>query len=258
MSDSNHIPEYQVDTTQVYKNFQTSKNGLDSVIAKERLGRFGPNTLTESHKTPWIVRYLKQFLDFMILLLLASSIISYFLGDKRTAFVLLALIAFNTIIGFTQEYKAEKVMESLVRLVVPEAKVRRNSKLELIPSSEIVPGDIVYIEEGDSVPADIRLFEKSELSTNDFALTGESNPSRKFIHAISVNTTLGRRNNLCFLGTTVATGHGYGVVIGTGMNTELGRIANLSQDTTSDISPLQKEINNIAKYVTGGTVVLCG
>lgn len=101
------------------------------------------------------------------------------------------------------------------------------------------------------------MFEESELSTNDFALTGESNPSRKFIHAISVNTTLGRRNNLCFLGTTVATGHGYGVVIGTGMNTELGRIANLSQDTTSDISPLQKEINNIAKYVTVGTVILC-
>ena len=257
MNDSKHTPEYQIDATQVLKKLQSSKDGLAKVVAEERLGRFGSNTLAESHKTPWIVRYLKQFLDFMILLLLVSSVISYFLGDKRTAFVLLALIAFNTVIGFTQEFKAEKVMESLVKLIVPEAKVRRDSKLELIPSSEIVPGDIVYIEEGDSVPADIRLFEESELSTNDFALTGESNPSRKFIHAISVNTTLGRRNNLCFLGTTVATGHGYGVVIGTGMNTELGRIANLSQDTTSDISPLQKEINNIAKYVTVGTVILC-
>lgn len=257
MEDNQKITPYQLEPSQVFKHFQTSEKGLDSVVAQDRIKHYGSNTLAEKHKQSWLIRYLKQFLDFMIMLLLVSSVISFFLGDKRTAVVLLALIAFNTIIGFTQEFKAEKIMESLVKLVVPEAKVKRNDKLELIPSNEIVPGDIVYVEEGDSVPADIRIFEESELSTNDFALTGESNPSRKFTHPISVNTTLGRRNNLCFMGTTVATGHGYGIVVGTGMSTELGRIANLSQDTESDISPLQKEINTIAKYVTGSTVLLC-
>ncbi len=257
MKDTKQITPYRVDYGVVLKHFQTTKKGLSKVIANNRLQHFGQNALSEVHRQSWGIRYLKQFLDFMILLLLASSLISFFIGDQRTAFVLFALIIFNTVIGFTQEYKAERIMESLVKLVVPEAKVMRDNKLGLIPSAEIVPGDIIYIEEGDSIPADIRLFEETELSTNDFALTGESNPTRKFTHPISVNTTLGRRNNLCFMGTTVATGNGYGVVVGTGMNTELGRIASLSQDTASDISPLQKEINTIAKYVTGGTVILC-
>ena len=257
MDQSKNNNYYQQETEQVFKQFQTSKEGLDDVIATQRVKTYGFNTLAEIRKEPMFIRYLKQFKDFMIILLFVCSIISFYLGDKRTAFVLLVLIAFNTIISFTQEFKAEKIMESLISLVVPEAKVKRNNKLELVASSNIVPGDIIYVEEGDSVPADIRIFEESELSSNDFALTGESNPSRKFTHAIKVNTTLGRRNNICFMGTTIATGHGYGIVIATGMQTELGRIANLSQDTSSDLSPLQKEINNIAKRVTQGTVILC-
>lgn len=248
---------YQQETGQIFKQLQSSSQGLDEAVAAQRLKTNGSNTLVEVQKEPMIFRYLKQFKDFMIILLFVSSVISFYLGDKRTAFVLLVLIAFNTLISFTQEFKAEKIMETLVNLVVSEAKVKRKNKLKLIASSTLVQGDIVYIEEGDSVPADIRIFEESELSTNDFALTGESNPSRKFIHAINVNTTLGRRNNICFMGTTVATGYGYGIVIATGMNTELGRIAGLSQDTSSDASPLQKEINNIAKRVTQGTVILC-
>ncbi len=257
MYDNKKIDSYRFDTKEIFTKFQTSNEGLSSVVANDRVKYYGPNMLAESHKGSWLIRYLKQYKDFMIILLFVSSVISFYLGDKRTAFVLLVLIAFNTIIGFTQEFKAEKIMESLVKLVVPEAKVKRDSKLELISSNIIVPGDVVYIEEGDSVPADLRIFEESELSTNDFALTGESNPSRKFTHSISVNTPLGMRNNICFMGTTVATGHGFGIVVATGMNTELGRIANLSQDTSSDISPLQKEINNIAKRITQGTVVLC-
>jgi len=200
MDQSKNNNYYQQETEQVFKQFQTSKEGLDDVIATQRVKTYGFNTLAEIRKEPMFIRYLKQFKDFMIILLFVSSIISFYLGDKRTAFVLLVLIAFNTIISFTQEFKAEKIMESLISLVVPEAKVKRNNKLELVASSNIVPGDIIYVEEGDSVPADIRIFEESELSSNDFALTGESNPSRKFTHAIKVNTTLGRRNNICFMG----------------------------------------------------------
>src|SRR6185312_4388351 len=110
---------------------------------------------------------------------------------------------------------------------------------------ELVFGDVIYIEEGDSVPADLRILDEDELATNDFALTGESNPTRKFVHAIEGEVPLANRHNLLFMGTTVALGTGRGVVIGTGMDTELGRIANLSQDTKSDASPLQKEMSNL-------------
>lgn len=250
-------PAYLLDIPRICKDLGTSRDGLESAEASSRLKQYGPNQLEETHKEGWFIRYLRQFKDLMILLLCASAVISLYLGDQRTSIVLFALVMFNTIIGFTQEYKAERIMESLVRLVVPEAKVVRDGKLESVASTEIVPGDIVYIEEGDSVPADLRIIEEMELATNDFALTGESNPSRKFIHAITKEVPIGDRHNLTYMGTTVATGHGYGVVVGTGMQTELGRIANLSQSTTQDISPLQKELNNIAKHVTQGTMVLC-
>jgi Ca2+-transporting ATPase len=175
----------------------------------------------------------------------------------RTSIVLLALVFFNTTIGFLQEYKAEKLIESLERLVVAKAKVLRSGKELEVASSELVVGDVVYIEAGDNVPADLRILREDELSTNDFALTGESNPTRKFKHAISSAVALSSRQNLVFMGTTVATGEGYGVVVATGMHTELGRIASLSADTAKMLSPLQREMNHIATRVTQGTMVLC-
>ena len=257
MEQTNQIPYYQKDIEATLKDLGSSNDGLEKSFAKERLNQYGPNALVQIKKQSWLIKYFKQYKDFMIILLAVSSLISLYLGDQRTSIVLLALIGFNTVIGFLQEYKAEKIMDALSNLVVPDAKVKRSKQLELIHSNEVVLGDIIYIEEGDSVPADLRIIEESELSTNDFALTGESNPTRKFTHTISTNTTVGMRNNLCFMGTTVATGHAYGVVIATGMNTELGRIANMSQDTSSDVSPLQKEVNHIASKVTQGTVILC-
>lgn len=248
---------YQQSVEQVFKSLQTSKGGLNKTEAASRRQKNGPNLLAQTPRQSWLKRYLKQFQDFMIILLLASSVISVYLGDHRTAFVLLALVAFNTLISFSQEFKAEHVMDSLTRLTVTQAKVRRANQLSLIDSQELVPGDIVAIEEGDSVPADLRIFEETELATNDFALTGESNPSRKFTHAIPANVPLGRRNNQCFMGTTVAIGNGFGIVVATGMDTELGKIANLSQATNTSTSPLQVEINHIAKRVTQGTVLLC-
>lgn len=253
----NAKPAYLLDEASVYNTYNTKRDGLEAAVAKSRLQQYGANQLETSKPVPLPIRYLRQYKDLMIVLLVISGVISILLGDNRTAIVLFALVLFNTLIGFTQEYKAERIMESLVRLVVPEAKVMRDGKLEIIASTEIVLGDVAYIEEGDSVPADLRIIDESELSTNDFALTGESNPSRKFTHVIESVVPIGDRHNLTFMGTTVATGHGYGVVVGTGMNTELGRIANLSQDTTQDVSPLQREMNNIAKHVTQGTVILC-
>lgn len=249
---------YREDTKTVLKELGSDlKHGLEPAEAKKRLTQYGPNKLQELNRESAFRKYARQFKDLMIILLLVSIVISLLLDDPQTAIVLFALVMFNTIIGFSQEYKAEKLMESLERLVVAEAKVRRDGNVVTVPASELVPGDIVYIEEGDSVPADLRMLTESELSTNDFALTGESNPSRKFTHPISNNVELANRHNLVFMSTTVATGHGFGAVVATGMQTELGRIASLSADTTTDVSPLQRELNHIAGRVTRGTVFLC-
>lgn len=248
---------YRMGAQDVMTQLKSSRKGLSAAQAAELLNQYGYNELQELHKETALHKYLRQYKDLMILLLMGCAALSFVTEDRNTGIVLIALILFNTVIGFTQEYKAEKLMESLEKLVVPEAKVMRGGTLEEVASAELVPGDIVYIEEGDSVPADLRVVEESELSTNDFALTGESSPSRKFTHAISSHVELANRHNLVFMGTTVATGHAYGVVVGTGMQTELGRIASLSADTKADVSPLQRELNHIATRVTQGTMALC-
>jgi Ca2+-transporting ATPase len=235
----------------------SNEDGLSNDDVKKRLGRYGSNALNTKRKDAAWKKYLRQYKDLMIVLLVMSAAIAGYLGDTRTAVVLAAIVLFNTTIGFLQEFKAEKVMESLEKLVVATAHVRREGQMLEVASSELVPGDVVYIEEGDSVPADLRTMIEEELSTNDFALTGESSPARKFIHAISADVPLSSRHNLVFMGTTVATGNGYGIVVGTGSQTELGRIASLSQETVQEDSPLQKEMNNIATRVTQGTVILC-
>ncbi len=248
---------YRLSPQEVLAQLNTSGEGLTHAEAADRLAQMGPNSLDIHHNEAWFITFVRQFRDLMIALLLASATISWYLGDVRTAIVLLAIVFFNTTIGFLQEFKAEKLIESLEKLVVSNARVLRGGEETEIASAELVVGDIVRIEAGDSVPADLRVLNEEELSTNDFALTGESNPTRKFKHALQSVVRLSARQNLVFMGTTVATGEGHGVVVATGMHTELGRIASLSQTTTSMLSPLQKEMNNIATRVTQGTVVLC-
>ncbi len=248
---------YRLDIQKVLEELESNESGLDDKAAAGRLTKNGFNQLVAVHKESWLHKYLRQFKDLMILLLIGCAILSLVTSDVRTALVLTILVLFNTLIGFSQEYKAERLMESLERLVVPVARVIRDNKIKEVSSTELVLGDIVYIEAGDSIPADLRLITETELATNDFALTGESNPSRKFTHAIEANVELSNRHNLLFMGTTVASGQGHGVVIATGMQTELGRIASLSAQTSTESSPLQKEMNHIAGRVTQGTIILC-
>jgi P-type Ca2+ transporter type 2C len=257
MDDARQLHYYRLAPEDVLKETDSNKNGLSAAEAASRISQYGANQLEVKQKDSYLVMYLRQFKDWMIILLLGSGVISYFLGDVRTAIVLFVLVFFNTAIGFLQEFKAGHVMESLERLVHSTATVLRDGKKQEIGTTEITVGDIVYIEEGNAIPADLRVIEEDELSTNDFALTGESNPSRKFVHAIQSDVPLGNRHNLVYMGTTVATGHGYGVVIGVGMHSELGRIANLSQGIDKEMSPLQKEMGNIAARVTQGTLILC-
>ena len=237
---------------------KTQKRGLSPTEARDRLEDYGANELQKIDKESPIVRYMRQFKDLMIILLLGSAVMSFFLGDRQTTTILVVIVLINASLGFYQEHKAESIMASLEKLVVAKARVIRAGKRIEIPTRELVPGDIIYIEEGDNVPADARLIEESELSTNDFALTGESSPSRKFTHLIKGVVELPLRHNLVFMGTTVATGRGFAAVVGTGMSTELGRIASLSQETKADPSPLQKEMANVAKTITKGTLILGG
>jgi len=247
---------YRLSTDEVLKQLQSRRQGLSNKEARTRLEQLGDNVLRRAKRETIFVTFLRQFKNLLVIMLLVSAGFSLYLRDSKTATILILIAFMNAGVGFFQEHKAETLMSSLERLLVPQAKVLRSGRLEQIESTELVLGDVVYIESGDSVPADLRLLEEAELTTNDFALTGESNPSRKFVHPIDADVPLGNRHNLVFTGTTVATGTGYGVVIGTGMHSELGRIASLSQATHSEASPLQKEMNHLATRLAQGTVIL--
>jgi Ca2+-transporting ATPase len=256
MSTISRLHYYRMAANEVLDELQSSPKGLPKKVAAERLQELGANSLVRSkHEPTWLI-FVRQFKNLLVIMLLVSAGFSLYLHDGKTATILILIAFMNAAVGFTQEHKAETLMKSLEQLLVPQAKVMRSGTLQTIDSTAIVLGDVVYVEEGDSVPADLRIIEEQELSTNDFALTGESNPSRKFVHAIGGDVPLGNRHNLLFTGTTVATGSGHGVVVSTGMGSELGRIASLSQSTHNEPSPLQKEMNHLATRIAQGTIVL--
>jgi Ca2+-transporting ATPase len=255
-NESKQLNYYRLSPLEVLEQLNAKDKGLTSKEATERIERLGRNELVKTKHENVVIKFIRQLKDLLVIMLLLSAAFSVYLKDMKTAIILFLIALMNALVGFFQEYKAESLLSSLERLIVPKAKVLRDGKLEEVDSTELVMGDIVYIEEGDSVPADLRVMEEAELSTNDFALTGESNPSRKFVHAISGDVPLGNRHNLVFMGTTVATGSGHGIVVGTGMHSELGRIAGLSQAAPSEASPLQKEMNHLATRIAQGTVVL--
>lgn len=254
--DTNKIEYYKLSVIDAVNGLKSNPKGLSKEESALRLAQIGPNKLQKIKRDNIIIKFLRQFKDLMIILLIVSAFIALYLGDKRTFLILILIVIINSLIGFFQEYKAEKIMESLKALVVDEAKIYRDGVLTKIEAVNLVPGDIFYIEEGDFVPADGRIIEEAELSSNDFALTGESNPCRKFTHPIRETTTIGNQRNLVFMGTSIATGNAKCVVVATGMDTELGRIASLSQETKHGPSPLQVEMGNVAKKITFYTILL--
>lgn len=238
---------YKLSVDDIFKKFNASTEGLSDEEALQRQKIYGKNKLEVKQKNKLLNDFLNQFKDLLILILIISGLISIFLESYRDAVVLFTIVIINAIIGFIQEYKAEKILDSLKSLVKAKAHLQRSGKLTEISAEEIVPGDIIILEAGDRVPADIRLIEENDLGANDFSLTGESNPVRKFIHEIAETVLLGDRNNMVFMGTTIATGNGKGVAVAIGMQTEIGRIANLSHKTEDELSPLQKELNHVAR-----------
>ncbi len=247
---------YQLSIEATLSDLQTSFDGLKKEAVPTREKIYGKNILTWFKKESFILKIFKQFKDILIILLIVSDAISLYLQDFRGATILTFIILINALIGYIQEAKAEKIMESLKKMLHPNAKVKRNGIMIEELAEELVPWDIVYIEEWDSIPADIRIIQESEFQTNDFSLTWESNPQNKFTHEINGDVLLSERNNCVWMGTTVATWYAWWVVFATGMNTELGRIANLSQEQTPEDTPLQLEMKNIAKKLTIGTLIL--
>nr|WP_172582154.1 cation-transporting P-type ATPase [Subtercola boreus] len=248
------IPElsYLESAQTVLDDFDSTLNGLtDPQVAAHR-ARYGKNVIVSLTKESALRRYLRQFKDWMILLLLASAVVTGVLGDVGTTVVLLILVGINTLIGFVQESRAEKTMEALGRLVAPTSEVIRSGIPAQVASRDLVAGDIVRLTEGSTVPADARLVEATAFSTNEFALTGESDPTRKSADDIAHEVPVAERHNMAYAATTVATGVALGVVSATGMATELGRIARLSDSAPVTPSPLQFEMAKIARWVTLG------
>jgi P-type Ca2+ transporter type 2C len=238
-------------------NLKTSPDGLTAAEASRRLEQHGYNQMEEQKRKPWWRMVLEQLTDFMILVLIAASIISGVLGDITDTFIILAIIVLNTIIGFVQEYRAEKAMDALKKMSSPSSKVVRDGRTVTIPSTELVPGDKVLLEAGDIIPADIRLHEIHQLKVDESALTGESHNIDKDIKALGKGDyPLGDRINLVYKGTNITSGRGVGYVTGTGMGTELGNIAKMIQgdDTTT---PLQKRLAAFGKRLAIVIIFIC-
>ena len=239
-----------------FEALKTSEKGLSNTEAQKRLTQYGENQLITLGKTPRWLQFLLQFRDVLVIILIIAGVISFAIGDFRGGSIMFIIVLINAFIGYLQEHKAERIMDSLKKLVRSPAKVYRDGELIELAQARLVPGDILYLEGGDKIPADIRIIESFNLRTNDFSLTGESMPQEKHSNTIKKKSSLADRHNMAFLGTTVATGNAKGVIVATGMNTELGRIACLTQEEKKSRSPLQLEMQSIANRITVFAIII--
>jgi len=253
---SNNWHQQDIETT--LSRLGTTRNGLTEILAKERLTAYGPNEMEEKEKKSAFVMFLAQFKDLMILILLAAAIIAGIVGDLADTLVIMAIVVANAIIGFIQEYRAEKAMAALKAMTAPIATVVRDGTPLRIPAVEIIPGDVVLLEAGVVVPADIRLVESFQLKAEEAALTGESVPVEKETIALAdPDLPLGDRRNMVFKGTIISYGRGTGVVVATGMKTELGKIAAMLQQEEEGKTPLQKRLGAFTKKLAIIVLVIC-
>ncbi len=236
----------------------SSAAGLSRQEARSRLERYGPNELRETKRTTVLMMFLGQFSDFMILVLIAAAIVSGIIGEASDTIAIIVILLLNAILGFTQEYRAEKAMAALKRMAAANATVLRGGEHVVIPASGLVPGDVVLLEAGNVVPADLRIIEAARLKAEEAALTGESVPVDKQTAALeSEALPLGDRTNMLYKGTFVTYGRGTGVVAATGMETELGRIAAMLQAAEEGKTPLQKRLAHFGKRITMAILAIC-
>ncbi len=236
---------------------QTSWSGLSSAEAQQRLVRYGPNVIAEERGVPLWRRFVANLTSFFAILLWVAAALSFAIGSTESAIAIVAVIFINAIFSFLQEYRAEQAVAALKKLLPASARVRRDGQEVRLLAAELVPGDILILDEGDSISADARLLQESNLRTNNSTLTGESEPVRKSADPIRMGEVAWTQMpNLIFAGTSVAAGTAEAVVIATGMETELGQIAHLTQSVRPEVSPLQVQIGQVATTVTRLSVVM--
>jgi P-type Ca2+ transporter type 2C len=245
------------DIKEVLEVTGSSTEGLTTTEAEKRLVTYGPNEIAAAKKKSPFVLFLHQFKDFMILVLVAAAIISGLLGDVTDTIVIISIVILNAIVGFIQEYRAEKAMEALKKMTVANMKVTRNNSVMTVSSAALVPGDIILLEAGNVVPADIRLFETVQLKVNEASLTGESQAIEKQTHKLTApDLSPGDRINIAFKGTYVTYGRGKGIVVATAMETELGKIAKMLQEPGIQ-TPLQKRLAVFGRNLAYIVLFIC-
>lgn len=232
--------------------------GLDHKAWRQRLTQVGPNRLTGEEGPVWPAILLAQFKDFMVLVLLGAALLSWALAERADAVTIIAIVMLNALLGFVQEYRAERSLEALRRCAAPHARVLRAGNVQVTPADEVVPGDVLLLEAGDRVPADARLLEAVQVQAEEAALTGESLPVKKRADgAVAPDAGLGDRWNMVFMGAVLTRGRARAVAVATGMQTEMGRIAGLISQTHIDATPLQRRLAQLGRWLVAGCAVIC-
>ncbi len=235
------------------------QTGLSSDEAARRLAQYGRNELQEKPRPGFLQLVLAQLNNFVIILLIVAAVISALLGDWMEAGAILLIVVLNAVLGVVQESRAEQALAALKKMASPEAHVLRDGLHVSVPASELVPGDLVLLEAGNFTPADLRLIEAVNLRVEEAALTGESEPVEKSAALVlDADASLGDRRNTVFMGTTVVYGRGRGIVVDTGMNTQLGLIAEMLQEVESEETPLQQRLDQLGKVLGWGALAVCG
>lgn len=263
------MKEYLASAEEVLEEQSTSAaQGLTAAEAQSRLASVGPNKLDEEEKTPMWKRFFEQMGDPMVIMLLVAAAISVITGfiqgepEWADAAIILSVVILNSVLGVIQEAKSEQALEALQEMSAAQSKVIRDGKMVHMASSELVPGDVVLLEAGDSVPADCRVIESASMKIEEAALTGESVPVEKHADVISLaegtdDVPLGDRKNMCYMGSTVVYGRGRAVVVGTGMNTEMGKIASALTSAKKELTPLQMKLNELSGILTKLVLAIC-
>lgn len=260
------ILEWQsLSSDQCAEKLKTSTSrGLSNRQASQRLRDYGPNELTPPKKKNFLMRFLAQFCDFMIIILLIAAGISFVTSyyqhdsDYIDSIIILVIVIVNAITGMVQESRAERAIEALQKLSSPQARVIRSGKEATVPASKLVPGDLVILKTGDLVPADLRIVESVNMKAEESALTGESLPSSKDADAVyPEQTPIGDRHNMLFSACAITAGHGRGIVTETGMNTQVGRIAHMIGSQSAPQTPLQRKLAQTGKYLGIGALIIC-
>lgn len=253
---------YRQSVEEVLEELKTTDKGLTQREAAARQEKYGPNKLKEAAKATALQRFFKQLKDPMLIILLAAAAVSaatdFIAGESFTeSIIILVVVLLNAILGVIQESKAEAAIEALQTMTAAKCKVLRDEKTEVLESSNLVPGDVVILEAGDAVPADGRLIECASLKIEEAALTGESAPENKTVDTIAKDVTLGDRENMCYMGSTVVYGRGKAIITSTGMNTEMGKIAGVLSKTEQEETPLQKKLSQLGKMLSKAVLGIC-